>query len=277
MTVEHFTASDGASVGYRIFGDGARLITAVHSLSLDGSWYGPLAQALGEDYRVICPDVRGHGSTGDGPAPMTLRRVAQDVIELWDLLGVEASVVLGVSMGGMVAQAVAAEAPEIVEALVLVATGGGFDEGARTGALQRLEAVRAADDLSALVQPLLKRWFGPAAASDDPLVAQARATLESTPPHRHAAALEAMLAVGTFHAPEAPVPTLVVAGEDDVSSTREVAEALAAKYPGSQVVALPGPHLFAFTQPYRLAEVVSGFLAKDSSSSPSEPARLAHS
>jgi 3-oxoadipate enol-lactonase len=260
MTVEQFTASDGAGIAFRTFGDGPRVVTALHSLSLDGSWYQALAAELGDGYRLVCPDVRGHGSTDEGPGPMTLDRIASDVIELWNHLSIASSVVLGVSMGGMIAQAVSAQAGPRVEAMVLVATGGAFDAVAKKAAIQRLAAVRAADDMSVLVQPLIERWFGADVRDDDPLVTRARETLARTSPRLHANSIEAMLEVGTYRPPGQQPPTLVIGGEDDVSSTRPVIEALAEKYPNSRLVFLPGPHLFAFTQTAALAPVVANFL-----------------
>ncbi|RYG86800.1 hypothetical protein EON77_03190, partial [bacterium] len=56
-------ALEGVTVAYRVFGTGEHLATCLHSLALDGSWWEPLADALGPDYRVLAPDLRGHGDT----------------------------------------------------------------------------------------------------------------------------------------------------------------------------------------------------------------------
>ncbi|SDY16719.1 hypothetical protein SAMN05216215_102112 [Saccharopolyspora shandongensis] len=56
------TGPDGNAMAYRQFGNGPRLITCLRSLALDGSWYEPLARTLGEDYRLLAPDFRGHGA-----------------------------------------------------------------------------------------------------------------------------------------------------------------------------------------------------------------------
>lgn len=258
MTDARFAASDGTTIAHRTFGSGPRVVTALHTLSLDGSWYARLAEELGPSYRVVCPDFRGHGGSDEGPEPMTLSRLAADVTDLWDHLGIETSVVLGVSMGGMVAQAVAASAPARVDALVLTATGGGFADDAREGALQRLAGVRAAADMSALVPVTLERWFGADGTADD--VDRARTTLERTSTRVHADALEAMLDVGRFGPPEPAVPTLVVGGDDDLSAPPAAIDALAAKYPGARRVSVPGPHLFALTDPAAFAAEVRAFL-----------------
>ncbi|GAA4081394.1 alpha/beta fold hydrolase [Nocardioides kongjuensis] len=258
MSEARFAASDGTTIAHRTFGNGPRVVTALHTLSLDGSWYARLAEALGSSYRVVCPDFRGHGGSDEGPEPMTLARLAADVVDLWEHLGIDTSVVLGVSMGGMVAQAVAASAPDRVEALVLTATGGGFAEDAREGALQRLAGVRSAPDMGALVPVTLERWFGDAAAADD--LDRARDALARTSTRIHADALEAMLDVGRFGPPEPAVPTLVVGGDADVSAPPAAIDALAAKYPGSRRVSVPGPHLFALTDPAVFAAEVRAFL-----------------
>src|SRR6478609_3432277 len=96
------TVADGTAITYQQFGRGSRLITCLHSLALDGSWYAPLAEALGGDYRLLAPDFRGHGRTARGGSPITLGLVAGDVAVVWDAENVESSVVLGISLGGMV-------------------------------------------------------------------------------------------------------------------------------------------------------------------------------
>lgn len=267
MSLDRFAASDGTTIAHRSFGTGDRVVTALHTLSLDGSWYERLADQLGPSYRLVCPDFRGHGGSEEGPEPMTLRRLVADVLDLWSHLGIDRSVVLGVSMGGMVAQGVAATAPTQVEALVLAATGGGFDEVAREGARQRLAGVRAAPDMGALVPVTLERWFGPDGSGAD--VDRARTTLEHTSTRIHADALEAMLDVGSFGPPEPAVPTLVVGGDQDVSSPPAAIDALAAKYPSSRRVRVPGPHLFALTDPAEFAAEVLTFLDEHPIGAPS--------
>jgi pimeloyl-ACP methyl ester carboxylesterase len=256
-----YRADDKTPLGYAVLGEGPRVITCLHSLSLDGSWFGPLALALGDTYRLILPDLRGHGASELVPLPLTLRAMVDDVRRLWDLLEIETSSVLGISLGGMVAQGLAATDPDRVAALVLIATTSGFDDSARAGAHARATAARAPGGLAAMVDPIMARWFGPRAADpQDELVARARAQFMAADPEVHASCLEAMLEVGSFRLGENPPPTLVLGGADDLSAPRTVVEALAASIPGAEFHIVPGDHLPAFTNPGEVAERVAAFL-----------------
>jgi len=153
-------AADGTRLGYEVVGRGGRTITCLHSLALDGSWFTPMAAELGSDYGVILPDLRGHGTSDSGPLPLRLAQLADDVVGLWDRLGVDSSIVVGISMGGMVAHSLATAAPERVEALGLSATAGRYDDDARTAALARAAAARRAGGLEQMTPVLLQRWFG---------------------------------------------------------------------------------------------------------------------
>ena len=65
-TLQKVAGAEGATVAYRQYGQGPRLITVLHSLALDGSWYEPLAEALGEDCRLLAPGFRGPGDSARG-------------------------------------------------------------------------------------------------------------------------------------------------------------------------------------------------------------------
>jgi 3-oxoadipate enol-lactonase len=252
-----WSAPDGTRLGYEVVGQGGRTITCLHSLALDGSWFLPLAAELGSDYRVILPDLRGHGTSDSGPLPLSLTQMAADVIGLWDHLGVDSSVVVGISMGGMVAQALATTAPDRVEALVLIATAGRYDDAARTAALGRAAAARRAGGMEQMTPILLQRWFGD---GPDELVERASRQLRSADPEVHASCLEAMTEVGSINLDDVSAPTLVLGGRDDLSTPRPVVEALADAIPGAVLDMVPGAHLAAFTHPREVAERIESFV-----------------
>ncbi|GLW99389.1 alpha/beta fold hydrolase [Microtetraspora sp. NBRC 16547] len=253
-------ASDGTTLTYRVVGSGPVTVTALHSLALDGTWFEPLAHALGADYRLVLPDLRGHGGSGSGPMPMSLATMADDVVALWDHLGIESSAVIGLSMGGMVAQALASAAPDRVDALVLIATGGSFTESAREGTRARIAAVRAPGGLAAMADDLMVRWFGDGPDVQRSLVDRARAQFVATDPHVHAAVLEAMTDVGLFTMDGLTAPALVIASRDDASSPLPVSQELASGLHHSRLQVLPGTHLAALTEPGTYAEAIAAFL-----------------
>jgi 3-oxoadipate enol-lactonase len=260
---EYYEAGDGTRLAYRVLGYGPNVLTCLHSLALDGSWFAPLARALGGRYSLLCPDFRGHGGSDLGPQPVTLPWIAADVTTLWERLGIEHTTVFGVSLGGMVAQAVVAAAPSQVDAAVVMATTRTYDDAARAGAAARAEAARAEGGMARLQAMTLERWFGDAASDDgDPLVARARAQFLAADGEVHARYLEAMTEVGSLVLPAELPPTLVLGAEDDRSTPRPVIEALAAALPHCELRFTSGGHLAAFSHPDAVAAELTSFLER---------------
>ncbi len=257
-TVEHVDLGD-VRLGVHRFGTGPRRITCLHSLALDGSWWEPLADALGPEVEIIAPDLRGHGLTEAGDQS-SLTAMADDVLRLWDHLGVDSSPLVGLSMGGMVAQAVAAAAPERVEALVLIATTHRFPDAALAGTRQRIEAVRAAGGLAPSADGLIDRWFGAgASALAEPLPVRAHAQLVATDPRAHVMALEAMTQVNDLERTTVP-PTLLIAPKDDLSTPLAVMESLRDEYGSARLEVVPGSHLSPITHPGPVAALIRDVL-----------------
>lgn len=259
-TLQMVPRAGGATVAYRQFGHGPRLITCLHSLGLDGSWYEPLAGALGEGYRLLAPDFRGHGASARGDSTPTLGLIAQDIAAMWDAENIASSVILGISLGGMVAQAVTGSFPDRVPAQILMATRGAYDDAVARGTAARAAEVRAPGGLDHAVDVTMHRWFGDNSKNTaDPLVSRAREQFLAAGGDTIAEYFEAMTQVGEFHA-DPPPPTLVVGGDDDRSTPRAVIEQLAASIPGAELRFAHGGHLVAFENPAEAAATVLPFL-----------------
>lgn len=257
--VHEYASDDGVPIAYRTWGSGGPAVLLLHSLSLDGSWFDGLARALAE-FRCVAPDLRGHGASGGEPAQLSLARFADDQVQLLDALGIDRAIIVGISLGGMIAQAVAARHPDRVNRAVLIATTGGYDEAAAATAHARAEAARQPGAIATLADPTLQRWFGASADPSDELVARARAQLLATDGAMHAAALAAMPSVGNFDVP-ADIDTLVIGGTDDASTPPPVVRALAEGLPGATLRFVPGGHLTAFTHPSEVAAEIAAFAA----------------
>lgn len=109
MTLQHFTASDGARLAYRDEGDGLPLLclAGLTRASTDFDFVAPHLPGL----RLIRPDYRGRGgSEWTGAASYTVPREAQDALELLDHLGIAQAAILGTSRGGLIAMVLAATA-----------------------------------------------------------------------------------------------------------------------------------------------------------------------
>jgi pimeloyl-ACP methyl ester carboxylesterase len=120
----YLVVSDGLKIHYVVLGRGTPVIL-IHGGggSAQGNWFdNGIAQALAKNHRVVAIDCRGHGQSDNPPAgAMSNRRMAQDVIELMDHLGIAKAHVHGYSMGGAIAERMLAHYPE---RLITVAFGG---------------------------------------------------------------------------------------------------------------------------------------------------------
>lgn len=109
------------SLYYLERGSGPPLLL-IHGLMVTGQMYEPVLDHLAARYRVIVPDLRGHGQSCSLPPPYTAEQMSVDLGELLDQVGVDTSLVLGYSQGGAVAQQFALDHRERCARLVLACT-----------------------------------------------------------------------------------------------------------------------------------------------------------
>lgn len=118
---------NGININYKVQGNGPPLVLIMGFGGECGDWV--LQKCVFKRYfRVVTFDNRGVGKTDKPDEPYSIKTMADDVIGLMDYLGIRCSNVLGVSMGGMIAQEIAINYPEMVNKLVLVSTTPGKDE-----------------------------------------------------------------------------------------------------------------------------------------------------
>lgn len=118
---------NGTTIAYATTGEGEPLLL-IHGAQGSSVEWKPQIAALTGHFRLIVPDVRGHGASAHTPAPYSMELFADDMAGLLDALEVESAHVLGHSMGGAVAQALAARHPGKVRRLILAETNYGFED-----------------------------------------------------------------------------------------------------------------------------------------------------
>ncbi len=123
---------------YEVRGAGAPLLLLHGGLGIGGDWRLVFPSDPPE-YRVIVPDLRGHGRSTNPTGRFTFRQCARDVAALLDHLGVERVRAIGLSMGAKTLLHLATAVPERVEAMVLVSAASYFPEALRTAAAQFTE------------------------------------------------------------------------------------------------------------------------------------------
>ncbi len=244
---------DGHECVYEMKGDGPCL-TLLHSVGLstrEGWRYQ--RDVLAEQFQVLTYDFRGLGQSSRGSGPVGADRFTQDLGLLLATLGIEQTVLMGVSLGGFVAQKFAAHHPERVTALVLVSTAPKIFAGFAQRRSDRNEKIRA-HGMSAAAGPQIDSHF-----PDDFLKSNPDAIEWYT---RHYLAndpqtyIEVMDDLGHYDSTgdvgRIACPALIVAGEADHSSVAgsvplESARALQAGIKGSRLVTIPGafhyPHI----------------------------------
>ncbi len=158
----HFDDLQRASLGaldiaYRSVGSGIPVLL-LHPVGLDSLWWQPFAARLSPGFRVIAPDLRGHGLSDPLRAEVELGELADDAAELLRLLDSPPAHVVGLSMGGMVAQYLAIRHPERVRSLALLGTACTMPDEARQSIAARGEVARQ-QGMSAVLDSTLERWF----------------------------------------------------------------------------------------------------------------------
>jgi 3-oxoadipate enol-lactonase len=220
--------------------------------------------AFAERCRVLRYDHRGHGGSPVPPGPYAIDQLGRDVLELLDGLELERVSFCGISLGGAVGLWLGASAPERLERLVVACSSARF--GTSETWLERARTVRA-EGVQAISEAVLRRWFTPALAREDPgLVAGFLQMLESTPAEGYAACCEAIAGWGfESRLREVSVPTLVVSATDDPATPPEHGHAIADGVPEARLTIVEGAaHLVNVERPAEFASLVLSHIGASS-------------
>lgn len=244
-------------------GDARHTVVLSHALGQDGAMWDIVANALSGEYRVICPDTRGHGRSQTTTDTLSMADLAADAARLIDEVAGEPVIWVGLSMGGMIGQELALRYPDKVKALVLANTTSRYDEAARQALQQRIDTI-AAQGLGAVATATMARFFTDSFRSHQAAaVSRHQRLLEATDPDGYIACAQAIKDVDTHdRLSDIKVPTLIVAGDQDVSTTVDMAIGMGHRIAGSQMVTLADcAHLSAVERPDAFAGIVADFIS----------------
>jgi pimeloyl-ACP methyl ester carboxylesterase len=236
----------------------------LHGFPLNRSMWGGQAEALGGEFRVVAPDLRGQGETPLGGDALTMQEMAEDVAALLDELNLGRVVLGGLSMGGYVAFEFFRRFPERVHALVLADTRPQADT--EDGRRAREENARRAlkDGMGPIVDSMLPKLLAAGTLERRPdVVGRVREMMLAAKPEGAAAALRAMAVRRdqTDLLPSIDVPTLVVVGREDALTPPADAEALSAGIEGSRLAVIEGAgHLSNVERPEEFNRALVDFL-----------------
>ncbi len=279
ISIHHIVAGE-ARLAVHTSGHGQPLVL-VHAFPLDhGMWERQLP--LAEHVRLIVPDLRGFGASGDS-LPTSIAAMADDVAIMLDAMHVDRpAVICGVSMGGYVAQHVAVRHPKRVAALVLVDTKLEADTPEARAARLDLAAKVGRVGQSILADAMIPRLLAAPRSDAEETVAALHAANESllkqTILRQPVATIQAALAAlgdrpdMTASMGQVASPTLLVVGEHDQITPPACLERAEAIMPNAKLLIVPGAgHLVPLEAPAIFNRAVMDFLAGASVGSAARP------
>ena len=217
---------------YEIHGEGEPVVL-IAGLNSDHTLYRGIIPRLAESYQVVAFDNRGVGQTDKPDIPYSIEMMADDTAGLLSALGIEQAHILGTSMGGRIATALALRHPQQVKSLILVSTILKSLKGTpMTWSRLRINLM--------LKIPMIR---GP-----HPYYAAAR-QLEASRTY------DSMDRLNEIH-----VPTLILHGKKDKSAPYPLAEAMQSGIKGSKMLTFHGGHLFFILRPQQCIEAIADFL-----------------
>ena len=237
-------------------------IVLIHGFPHNRTLWASQLRGLAPRFRCIAPDLRGFGDS-DVQGPYSMDQYADDIAGLLDALAIERAIVAGVSMGGYIAFALWRRHRERVLAFVLAHTRPGADAEPNRSKRRELIALARTLGPSAVADAMVDDMVGRTTRQRHPeLVHAVHVMLASAPVAGIVGALEAMMERpdSTPTLSTIDVPTLIIAGEEDVLAPLRGAEAMHRAIAGSRLEVIPGAgHVSNIERPAAFNAVVSGF------------------
>jgi 3-oxoadipate enol-lactonase len=259
----HVRSAD-ADIAYEVLGRGPDLVL-LHPFPANHGIWMPVAARLADRFRIILPDLRGHGDSTSGDGPATMEKHAADLARVCDDAGVGSAIFGGESIGGYILFEFWRRHRDRVSGLILCNTRAAGDT-----AEARTTRLRAADEvLEHGIEPFLEatipRLLGETTRRNRPdLVAAARAMMLRMTPQGIAAVQRGMAERPDSTATLATigVPTLILAGEEDQATPLADAQLMHREIPGSQLRVIPrAGHYAVFERSDDASAILRPFLS----------------
>jgi pimeloyl-ACP methyl ester carboxylesterase len=258
---------NGAEIAYRRIGTGRPLVVLNGFAATSADWDPSFIDSLASSSELILIDNRGIGHSSDDGRPFVIAGLADDVAQLFGMLGIDRANVLGWSMGGFIAQTLALQHPGNVNKLILLSTapaGADADRASPEVWSQLIDMSGTPHEQARRLLPLLfprdvaqsiYREFGD-------VIAPARARLSADLINRQAAAIEAWHTTGSGNQlREINAPVLIAAGAADIVVPPSNALKLVNAIPGAWLAQFNGGgHAFMAQYPRPLAGLINSFL-----------------
>jgi pimeloyl-ACP methyl ester carboxylesterase len=260
-------SANGIELSYERAGSGEPLLMIMGMSGTALHWGEPFLRELREDFETITYDHRGVGKSTRLHGPVTIVEMAADAAALLEALGLESAHVLGISMGGMIAQELALARPEMVRTLTLGCTycGGPQAALAEPELMDELGAAMRSGDRARALRAGWEINVGPQLVDDEDAFARFLAIADqyAVAVPVVAAQLRACEAHDTSaRLPSLAMPTLVIHGTEDRLLPVDNGRLIASLIPGAQLEIFDGVgHLFFWERPERSAELLRSHAA----------------
>jgi 3-oxoadipate enol-lactonase len=255
--------SDDAEIAYRVLGEGSPVVL-LHPFPVNHEFWLPVAEALASRYRLVLPDMRGHGDSGVGDGPASMEKHAADIARVMDDAEIGRAPLIGVSIGGYALFEFWRSHRGRVAALGLCNTKAGADgPEARNGRLQ------AANDVidrgtELFFQSMVPRVFSRNTREMRPDLVEGALRMM----RKMSAEDVAQVQRGMAARPDSVdllktinVPTLLVTGGDDILTGANEAELMRQHIPNSQLRVIPkAGHYSPWEQPEDAGRILRQFL-----------------
>lgn len=245
-----------------VIGDGPPILF-IHGFPLSHEMWLPVADQLRDHWRCILPDLRGHGRSAVS-SEVTIAQFADDLTALLDVMRETRPVVLvGLSMGGVIALECFREHRARLRALVLANCRANAETAEGVARRAALAQAVLRDGSQVAADAMTDGLFAPTAPAE--LRSEWRARIARTPPAGVAAASHALAGRRESFStlPKIDCPTLVIAGASDTITPPDGMQAMHALIPGSRYVVIPDAgHLTPIEQPAAFAAALRAFLSE---------------
>jgi len=254
---------NGVEITYDDVGSGP-VVVLLHGYPFNRSLWRDQLAVLQQNYRVIVPDLRGHGGSAIVPGPATMELMAGDIAFLLDNLNIAQAIIGGLSMGGYVALAFYRLFPARVHSLILAATRAQGDNDEAKGNREAQAKKARLEGMEGIADALLPKLLTADTVTKRPeIVKHLRGMMASTNPEGAAAALEGMAIRQdqTSFLSQITVPTLILVGSEDVITPPADAELMHREIPGSCLEIIKGAgHVVNLEKPEEFNATVTKFL-----------------
>jgi len=258
-----FAAVNGTSIHYSHIGAGSGkpLIVFSNSLATDFRIWQECVDDLSHDFSILLYDKRGHGLSGMGTPPYKIQDHVQDLVALMDHLDLSGAVIVGLSVGGLIAQGVYHARPDLTRALILC------DTAAKIGNAEMWDsriATAREGGLQALVEGNMQRWFSPAFHQNRSTDLQGFIAMFTRTPLKGFVGTGLAIRDADFRAkaPDIKVSVTCVVGDQDGSTTPEVVRATADMIPGAKFeIVKDAGHIPCAEQPAAVIKIIRGMMA----------------